>query len=270
MDLRFRLHCVGRDLSNWALVKSRDYQGFLITGQNSGTQWVKFMLSLAIAKHYDVPPPKYFNNPSSNDIIGNPKHKPKYPDLPRIASSHSIPCYVLDIKPLRAFLKFPPYAVVVRDIRDVLVSHYAKHGSDYMERRGKCFAEYIRLEPHAQKGFRNNIWWYMHFKNRWAALQRKYPGEVKIWQYEDLRADPEKGLREICAHFNLDLSDEAIAFAVENTTKEAMEQYRDPDVRFRIVRSDKDQTAPVLKEEDRRYIAETLHQNLRDPLGYAY
>lgn len=258
-----------RDLSNWALVKSRDFQGFLVTGQNSGTQWIKFMLSLAIAKHYDVPPPKYFNNPSSNDIIGNPKHKPKYEGLPKIASAHSIPCYVLDLKPLRGVMKFPPYAVVVRDIRDVLVSHYAKHGADYREKKGVRFSDYIRSHP-AKKLFRNDIWWYMHFQNRWGALAEQYPDEVKIFHYEDLRADPERALRSLCVHFGLALSDEAIAYGIENSTKDAMKRARDPNVRYRIVRADDDEDAPVYTQADKVFIAETLAENLKYDMGYAY
>lgn len=270
MDTRFRLRCLGRDLSNYALVKARNFDGFLVTGQNSGTQWIKFMLSLAIAQQYDVPPPKYFNNDYSNDIIGNPKHKPKYEGLPRIASSHSIPATVVDWKWLRvAGLKFPPYAVVVRDIRDVLVSHYAKHGPQYTEKRGVDFKTYVRSEPGKQK-FRNDIWWYMHFQNRWGKLAALYPREVKVWHYEDLRTDPGKGLREIASHFGLTLTDEAVAFALEHTSKDKMTQYNHDEVEFRIVREDNDQAAPELDDEDRAFIRQTLAENLRYPLGYDY
>lgn len=227
------------------------------------------MLSLAIAKQHDVPPPKYFNNPASNDIIGNPKHKPKHEGLPRIASSHSIPCYAVDSILLRSFMKFPPYAVVLRDIREVLVSHYAKHGSDYLRKKDADFATYLRSNP-MKKRFRNDVWWYMHFQNRWGKLASKFPDQVRIFHYADLRNDPEGGLRGIAEHFGLELSDEAIAYAMENSTKEAMENYRDPSVKFRIVREDDDSNAPVYSDSDKAFLADTLKENLRFPLGYSY
>ncbi len=125
-DLAFRAHGLNRHSTNLALLKYYDFQGFLITGQHSGTHWIKWMLSHALAHHYGVDPPRYFNNASSNDLIGHPKHRRIHPHLPRIASSHSIPPYALDWAWLRALRRPPPYAVVVRDVRDVLVSNFEK------------------------------------------------------------------------------------------------------------------------------------------------
>jgi hypothetical protein len=56
-DLAFTLRCLNRHSFNLALMKYVDFRGYLITGQHSGTHWIKWMLSNVIAHHYGVPPP---------------------------------------------------------------------------------------------------------------------------------------------------------------------------------------------------------------------
>ena len=47
-DILYKLHCVNESCTNLSLLKYLDYQGFLVTGQHSGTHWIKWMLSHAI------------------------------------------------------------------------------------------------------------------------------------------------------------------------------------------------------------------------------
>jgi hypothetical protein len=70
----FRWHCLRRDVSNFALLKHRHFDGFVITMQHSGTHWLKFMMSTALALQLELPPPRFVHNDSSNDFIGHPKH----------------------------------------------------------------------------------------------------------------------------------------------------------------------------------------------------
>lgn len=167
-DRRFALHCLNRDWTNFAMLRYRDYQGFLVTGQNSGTQWLKFMLSLALAAEHGVEPPKYFNNASSNDIIGHPKHKRKYPQLPRIASAHSIPHAALPT--LYGSMNFPPYVVLVRDIRGALISNYAK----WRERYQVPFDVYVAGDPSGES-YVCDVWWYVRFLNAWGRMAAVKP-----------------------------------------------------------------------------------------------
>ena len=46
---RFRWHCWRRDVSNFAMLKYRDFDGFLVTMQHSGTHWLKYILSTSLA-----------------------------------------------------------------------------------------------------------------------------------------------------------------------------------------------------------------------------
>src|SRR5471030_1523582 len=57
--LRFLIRIARADLSNFFLYQHRQVHAFLVTGKNSGTHWVKFMLSCALARQYGVPQPRH-------------------------------------------------------------------------------------------------------------------------------------------------------------------------------------------------------------------
>jgi hypothetical protein len=167
-DLVFRAHCLNRHATNLSIMKYYDFQGFLVTGQHSGTHWIKWMLSHAVAHRFGVEPPRYFNNASSNELIGHPKHPRIHPDLPRIASTHTIPPYALDWAWLRAIRRPPPYAVVVRDLRDAMVSNYEKWRTDY----AVPFSTYVAGDPKGD-AYVCDAWWYVRFLNRWGEVGRR-------------------------------------------------------------------------------------------------
>ena len=263
-DLIFRLHGANRSLTNLTLLKHCDFQGFLVTGQNSGTHWIKWMLSHSLAHRYGVEPPRYFNNDSSNDLIGHPKHERIHPHLPRIASSHSIPAYPLDWAWLRAMRRPPPYAVVLRDIRDFLVSHYEKWRPVY----GAPFSRYVAGDP-GGKAFRCDVWWYMRFMNRWGEVARRYPEQTLVLRYEDFRQDPMEHLSRLTRHFRLDLSDTDLLAGVAVGSKAYMLARQDPEVSERPIRPDGVEGARF-SPRDLQMLGEILDRNLKHDFGYRY
>lgn len=261
----FALHCLNRDTTNLALLKYRDFQGFLVTGQHSGTHWIKWMLSHAMAHHYGVAPPRYYNNASSNEIIGHPKHKRIHPALPRIASSHSIPPTALDWGWVRKAFPVPPYAVVVRDIRDVLISNYEKwRGVRYHV----PFSEYVKGDI-ASKKYVCDVWWYVHFMNRWGRVAELWPNETLTFRYEDFRKDPRTNLERLAKHLGLDLSPEALDAGVAAGAKDVMLAAQDPNVDERAVRPD-GQAAASFSDEDTAVLKAILRENLKYDFGYDY
>ena len=269
MNPTFALHCWRRDASNFALLKYRDFDGFLVSMQNAGTQWLKYMLSLAIARQYDLPPPRYVNNASSNDLIGHPRHPRLYPQAPRIASTHSIPHYLVDSRLLRHFVRFPPYVLLVRDIRGALVSNYEKWKTRY----NVPFSVYLRGDPAGHR-YKIDIWWCVHFLNRWGRVCERFPGSVMVIRYEELRQDTCAELRRIFDHFGLrQVSDEAIAWAVSESSKEKMaRRYNPEDREFNrsIVRMDERDPSAWFSPEDMGFFQGTLRKNLRYAFGYDY
>lgn len=265
-DMAFKLHCLNRDMFAMSMLKYRDFQGYLVTGQHSGTHWIKWMLSHALAHRYDVPPPKYFNNAAmeSNDLIGHPKHPRKYPDLPRIASTHSIPPYALSSKLVNSLLKTPPYALVVRDIRDVLVSNYEKWKHKY----NVTFSEYVAGDPRGDR-FYCDAWWYIRFLNRWGDVAARFPQKVMVQRYEDFAADRIAGLRNIARHFALDLPEASLQAGANAGAKDFMEAHHDPRIEQRALRHD-GVGDTVYSDADMALLQSILKKHLKHDFGYDY
>lgn len=262
MNLAFQLHALNRDLTNLSLYRYRDWQGYLVTGQHSGTHWIKWMLSYALAAEYGVTPPKFYNNASSNEVIGHPKHKrPADWPVPRIASSHTIAPYELEWGWLRAMAPLPPYGVVVRDIRDVLVSNYEKWKAKY----DVPFADYVKGDP-LGKAFNCDVWWYIRFMNRWGAVQARYPDETLVLKYEDFRADPRASLVRLLAQFGVTLSDASIDAGVAAGSKDFMARHHNPDVEVYGVRADSDDRH--WDEASTAILEGILREHLKYDFGY--
>ena len=263
-DLRFKVHGLNRHATNLSILKYYDFQGFLVTGQHSGTHWIKWMLSHAVAHRYGVEPPRYFNNSSSNELIGHPKHKRLHPHLPRIASTHSIPPYALDWKWLRALRRPPPYAVVVRDVRDVMVSNYEKWRAEY----AAPFSRYVAGDPRG-KAYVCDAWWYVRFLNRWGEIAARYPQQTLVLRYEDFRREPLENLRKLARHFSLDLSDADLKAGIAVGSKSVMARHQDPLVAEQPVRPDGAEGARF-SARDLEVLGGILDRNLKHDFGYAY
>jgi hypothetical protein len=263
-DLIFGAHCLNRHTANLSILKYFDFQGFLITGQHSGTHWIKWMLSHALAHRYGVEPPRYFNNASSNELIGHPKHPRQHPHLPRIASSHAIPPYALQWAWLRRLRSPPPYAVVVRDVRDVLVSNYEKWRQDYVV----PFSRYVEGDPRG-KAYICDAWWYVRFMNRWGEIARRHPDQTLVLRYEDFRRDPLENLRLLADHFGLDLSDADLEAGIAVGSKDVMARHQDPNVDEKPVRPD-GAGSTRFSPADLAALGAILDRHLRHDFGYAY
>ncbi|HYD17511.1 MAG TPA: sulfotransferase domain-containing protein [Patescibacteria group bacterium] len=261
-NIKFKLHCLNRNLFAMSMLKYRDFQGYLVTGQHSGTHWVKWMLSHALAHRYDVPPPKFFNNASaaSSDLIGHPKLPRKYPNLPRIASSHSIPPYALGLN----ILKTPPYALVVRDVRKVLVSHYEKWKHKYT----MPFSEYVAGDPRGDRYY-CDVYWYIRFMNRWGDVAQALPQKVMVQRYEDFQSDRVAGLRKISDHFGLALPEESLQAGAAAGAKEFMSAHHDPAVEPRALRPD-GQGDTAFTAEDTALLLSILDKHLKHDFGYNF
>lgn len=266
MGSRFHWHCWRRDVSNFALLKYRDFDGFLVTMQHSGTHWLKYMMSVAIASQLDLPPPHYIHNDSSNDFIGHPKHERRHLEAPRIASTHSIPHALFDSRVLRRLAKFPHYGVLVRDIRGALVSNYEKWKLCY----GVSFSEYLRGDP-SGKRYIMDIWWCLHFLNRWSRVRKRFPHETLILKYERLSEDPAISIEQMFTHFGIVIAHDHIEYAVAESSKEKMADRLNPDDPIRNIVRDSHQAPDTwFSTDDRLFFDTTLARYLCDDFGYRY
>jgi hypothetical protein len=259
----------GRDLENdlqaFHLVRyAASVDGFLATAKNSGTHWLRFMASHAIARHLRLAPPETSSGPGSDAFIGHPKHTKVHAKAPRIGSSHNIPSRLITVAAETGMLDLPPTAVLVRDPREALASYYVKWAETYDL---GTFAEFLRRPAPGRKKV-DDVWWFVRFFNRWGALAQALPERVLVLRHEDLKADPGAGVRKLWAHWGVTLDDEAVAAAVAVSSKQAIAAKLDPTYGEAIVPAEAKRAAVVWTDEDRAYLSALMRGHLRHDFGY--
>lgn len=258
----------GRDLENdlqaFHLVRyAASVDGFLATAKNSGTHWLRFMASHAIAHRLGLNPPETSSGPGSDAFIGHPKHARVHPKAPRIGSSHNIPSRLITVAAEVGMLDLPPTVVLVRDPREALASYYVKWAETYDL---GTFSDFLRRPAPGKKKI-DDVWWFVRFFNRWGALAAALPDRVLVLKHEALKADPGAGVRRLWAHFGVRLDSDDVAAAVRVSSKAAVAAKLDPAYGETIVPSEA-KRAVVWSDEDRAFLSALLRGHLRHDFGY--
>jgi hypothetical protein len=262
-QLQFLIRIARADFANFFLYQYRRVHAFLITGKNSGTHWLKFMLSCALAQQHNVPLPLHSSGRDADAIISHPRWPHRYPDMPRIGSSHTIPSIAFTWPWLTRALPFRPVVVLVRDISAAMASHYVKWQHEYQVQ----FAYYVRGDPSGEQ-YRADIWWYMHFFNRWGDLATAHPDLVLVMRYEDLKADPEANLRRAAAHLQIEISNDDVATALRLGGRDVMRTLLDPTNSEIVIPSDDVAMTVVYSPDDEAFMRNAFARYLRHDFGY--
>jgi hypothetical protein len=264
--LRFRLRLLQADLGNFFFVQHRNVDGFVVTAKNGGSHWLKFMLSVGIAHRHGLPPPKFSTGPQAEDIIGHPARKRRYPDMPQICTTHTIPSALQRHVP-KFLVRRPPIVVVVRQIEPAMLSSYRKWRGHYETLSPTPLDDFARGDPGGRR-FVADAWWYVHFFNRWGAWAAADPDRILIVRYEDLVADTNAWLARIAAHLRLHFDPAAMRAALAFAGKEAMRARQDPDAGELIVPHL--EAAPIaFSAGNLDAIHAILRRYLRHDFGYA-
>jgi cation:H+ antiporter len=266
MDNIFAWRNLKRDLSNYQLLHHRNVDGNLITGMNSGTHWVTVMLATAIAKHHGLALPKYFSFTAAGDLVGIPSALVRRPGIPAIALSHNHPAAPLAWPILRKLVPIPKQVVLVRDIREVMVSAYVK----WFPEREIPFSDFVRGDPTNRRGYLCDVWWYMSYLNRWGDVKAGAPDETLVVRYEDMVTEPALWLRRISDHFGLNLNERAIEAALTLRDKDAANARRDPKDTERVIAAPEAKADVRFSEADLRELRSILSRHLRYDYGYDY
>ena len=62
MNYKYKYHVLHRDCFNFSLLAHRNFDAMLITMHQSGTHWLKYMLTLSLAKKIDIEKPEYMQS----------------------------------------------------------------------------------------------------------------------------------------------------------------------------------------------------------------
>jgi hypothetical protein len=253
------------NVNSFHILKYRMVDGFFVSAKNSGTHWLRFMLSAALASHYQLPPPRFSSGPESDAFIGHPRHRAVHAAAPRIGSSHNLPSKIIPWLGERRLLALPPTVVLVRDIRDAMLSYYLKWHAD----TGMPLGDYVRGGPGGRRT-PANAWWFMRFFDHWGEMIRAFGPQVLVVRYEDVQASPATWIRRIGAHYGVRFTDADLDAAMAVCGHEAVERQLDPQYGEVIV-SDRDRRAAVqLSPEDDRYLLSLFRAFLKHDLGYGY
>ncbi len=252
------------DLSRFHLLHYGDrVDGFLISGHNSGTHWLRFMLSAAIASRLDLPRPAYSSGPESDVYIGHARHRRRFPQAPKIGSSHHMPSRLIALLGALRIVRLPPVVLLVRHIPDSLLSYFFKW------REAKQLGEldsYVARRPRAQGV---DIWWFIRFFNRWGALKRVFPRQVLVVRYEDVERDPETWVRRIWAHWGVELADADLAAALEVSSHAVVKAHLDPAYGEDVAPDRSARLACRFTAPDMAVLEQRFARHLRHAFGYA-
>jgi hypothetical protein len=252
------------DLSRFHLLHyGRAVDGFLISGHNCGTHWLRFMLSAAIASKLSLPRPERSSGPQSGDFIAHARHRRRHPQAPVIGSSHHMPSRLVAALGRIGLYRLPPVVLLVRNIPDALTSYFCKW------REAKALgglSDYVGRAPRSQGV---DLWWYIRFFNRWGLLRAAFPGQVLVVRYEDLQADPEGWVRRIWRHWGVELSDADVAAAVALSSREAVAERLDPAYGETIVPERQIRGETRLSWDEAAVVGLRLAAHLRCDFGYS-
>jgi hypothetical protein len=248
---------------NFSVLRHGGFDGFLVTSKNSGTHWMMYMLSVALSDTFGVQRPKYFSENALRPYLGFPTDAPVFPELPRLARSHTIPHRLADWDLARNLARLPPYVLGVRHPMSILASHHAKWEYDIQV----DWLEYLRGDPDGKR-FRCDLYWLARFWNRWGDIKARHPATVLAVRYEDTRANPRASLEAIASHWGIALTPAAIESALAEGTKEAMAAKTDPDGEPNVIQNRQVPLAELFAGEAMEIYSGHIRSLFRHDLGY--
>ncbi len=258
---RLRFHARSIDLGLLKLPKlggGRNCAGLFASMSQSGEHWTRYMLTLILVKLYDLPPPVHAQDRS---IVS----RPIYQHIPRIINTTSVPHYLLRTRTPSRWLHLAKHLVLVRDLRDSLISNYEKRNNEY----NVDFSTYLRGDVRRKK-YRADIWSRIHFLNGWGAVVERHPERIAVLKYEELLADTHGQLARICDYFHIEgVTPELLDEVVAASTKTEMAKRLDPNKPGSPITTD----APAdewYSDADRRFLAEVCRRYLKHTFGYRY
>ncbi len=262
IEKRFWAYTYERRWTNSTTLRRRNFFGHIVSMQQSGSHWVKNMLSGVLASLYQLPSMKHIQDDS---IIGHPKSLPIYKNIPQIVHSHSYPHGLTLCVP---FLHYPRYLVLVRDLRTSLISHYERFKGDY---NNVDFDTYLRGDVN-QKLYHSDIYSRIRFMNEWGRMLARYPQKTTQLRYEDMQTDPQQALKKVCEFFDVPGVTDALVGRIveENTQTKMAEKPKNPLVTTTVIRTEHKPMEFYFTQENSIFFEETCAKLLLHDFGYGY
>jgi hypothetical protein len=255
---------MSRDVVKMSCLRYVDFDGYFASMHQSGNHWMRHLLGTVLALKHGLPSPEHL---ADMRLIGEPKCPTKIPGLPRLVFSHKICSPLVHSVVSRAFVKFPPYVIMVRDLRTMLVSHFER----FKERYQISFSEFLQGDVTGRR-FDCDIWDSIRFLNAWGRVCERLPKQTSVMRFEDLRADVVGEAMRVWKFLDLpythrSLFDEAAAASTKDKMKTKEERLKKQGTVIRVDGGD-----PLLRysPKDRAFFVKTCRRYLQYPFGYDY
>jgi|GEM_PF-1700539 len=263
-DVKFQVHSWRQEVKDFAWLKLWGLDGHLAAGKGAGGPWVRHVLSRVLAIHYGLERPDPADPKAASIFFAQTSGRPAIKGMPRLMCSHIIPGFGYDFGPLRLGT-YPPAVVLVRDLRCMLIAHYEK----WKNRYGLSWGQYLRL-PWDQEKARCDLWWHIHFLNRWGDCAKRMPNEVIGIRYEDLRKNTVPNIECILRHYDLKIPSETIRRAVNGSMETANTAIIARGANGHTTEKEDIDLARYFTGEDGEYFRDVVGRNLRHAFGYDY
>ncbi|MFG0333084.1 MAG: sulfotransferase domain-containing protein [Maioricimonas sp. JB049] len=247
--------------------RMRHVQAHLVTMPQSGTHWLCYMIALGLSRTFSVPGPAHI---ADRRFVLRPQDRVIHPELPRLVHSHNIPHRLVHSRLCLQRLRFPRYVLLLRDLRETIVSQYEKKrqlpGFDI------AFSDYLRQRLPAGHPFHITVARRFEFLNAWTRdIDRLGSERLLLLRYAELRQAPRKTLQRLWQFLDFpEMDAPAFEQVVAEASKDRMAQHERPDARVRVVRQSSRHAFDWYTPADREYLTAKCHTGLTNWLGYNY
>lgn len=240
---------------------------YLISLPHSGKHWLEFMLAAFLIDHFGPGKQKAVDVWKKGAFrFTLDLRQEKDLNIP-IIQHHHFPCYF--------FFRRSKVVLLVRDLRDSLVSNYDKYLK--LNKSSMPFSEFLRKEIGREDAGKWDLKRKVHFLNSWHKY-RERTRQLLVVRYEDLLENPERELRKIIFFIGISgFDDSKIRRAVCSGSMGNMGALEKKEIKYRkesgnyvVNRGRAGRYRDYFSQEDLAYFKNYTDKNLLCNFGYDY
>ena len=253
-----------RDVVKLSCLKHRNFDGYFATMHQSGNHWMRHLLAMVISLRFNQEPPEHL---ADMRLVGEPRCPTMVSGIPRLVFSHKICSPLVHSAISRAFVRFPRYVVMVRDLRTMLVSNYER----FKDRYQMSFSDYLRGDVTGRR-FDCDIWDSVRFQNAWGRVCQRLPEQTLVLRYEELRVDVVSQAMRVWEFLELHETDRSIfeRAASESTKDKLKSKEAGANKQGTVVRADGGDPLMRYAPKDRVFFMDVCDRYLHQSFGYDY
>ncbi len=267
MGLQHAVRYVVHDLPNVSLLRPqyRRADVHVVTLQSDAGRWLCRTLTDRLRAHES----RHAMHAGDSARSGQRGAARPLPRIPLIVQSDETPSPLVHAWPLRVWLRYPRYVLVVRDLRTALVTCYAK--TQPPQRGSAPFGEFLHNRWLLADGHWPDLCDGIRFLNAWTRdIGRLPPGSSVVLRYEDLSTDPATGVQRVWGFLGLPPQDRAFFEGVAESRGDQRSHRGPQSLLLRSTRRPERHPFELFDADDREFFVTVVRRQLHDWFGYDY